>query len=531
VSAETTDVDDRVNILLVDDRPSNLLALQGILERPDYNLITALSGDEALAVVLREDVAVILLDIAMPGMDGFEVATIIKQRERYRHIPILFVTASVHHIEWIFKAYSVGAVDFLHKPLDPHAVRAKVAVFVELYRQKRQLREHAARLQEFERREHDIEVARLKFESERSYRHLAEAIPHVVWTADPRGELTYLNRRWFEITALDEAASLRSGWRAALHPEDAEHVDRQVDMAFTAGREFQHELRIRQRDGSYRWYLNRAVPERNAFGAIVRWVGTLVDIDAAKRAHDELQAALHLRDEFLSIASHELRTPLSALQLQLQGMQRLFEDVRAEALNDRVRKRLCDAVKQSERLAKLVDNLLDVARISRGKLELQVEEFDLVDAAREVVERFRDEALRHGGEIEVDAPERVLGRWDRLRMDQVITNLVSNSLKYGPGKPVRVRVKGGDGTAELAVEDEGIGIEAAKIERIFDRFERAAPVRRYGGLGLGLYIARQIVEAHGGRIEVQSNPGEGARFVITLPLRAVAERTAADAEP
>jgi PAS domain S-box-containing protein len=508
---------EKVDILLVDDRPGNLLSLKGILERPDYNLISALSGEEGLNLILRQDFAVILLDVAMPGMDGFEVASTIKQRERFKNIPIIFVTASVHHIEWIFKAYNVGAVDFLHKPLDPHAVRAKVAVFVELYRQKQQLKRHAARIQEFERRERELEVARLKIESDRRYRHLAEAIPHVVWTASAEGELEYFNQRWFEITGVDEKSSLDSGWRSALHPEEVEKFKAQWEGALRAGEAFQLELRLRNADGSYRWYLNRALPEKDVAGRVVRWVGTLTDVDEEKRAHQELHAAIQLRDEFMSVASHELRTPLSALQLQLQSLQRLLQQMGAESLSGHVTKKLVTAVRQTERLAKLIDSLLDVSRIEQGKLELQLENFDLADAVQEVAERFRDEAARAGCELNISS-QSVTGRWDRLRVEQVITNLISNSIKYGLGKPISLSVGPLDeGVAAITVQDEGIGIDPDKVKCIFNRFERAVPTRHYGGLGLGLYIARQIVQEHGGQIEVESRPGAGARFVIKLP--------------
>ena len=509
---------EKVNLLLVDDRPGNVLSLKGVLERPDYNLVTASSGKEALGLILRQDFALILLDVAMPGMDGFEVASIIKQRERFQAIPIIFITASVLHIEWIFKAYSVGAVDFLQKPLDPHAVRAKVAVFVELYRQKHELKRHAAKLREIERRERELALARLTMESEQRYRHLAEAIPHIVWTADAAGAIGYFNQRWFDVTGLPLEVSAGAGWLEAVHPEDRPRLEDDWQLAMASGQPMQSEFRLRDSLGGDRWHLCRALPESDGDGRVVRWVGTLTDIDEEKQAHEHLQATIRLRDEFLSVASHELRTPLATLQLQLQSALRLFERPAGDALGERLPKKLAGAVTQTHRLARLVDTLLDVSRIARGRLELRLEELDLAEVVREVVERFKDEAARAGCPLEAAlSPAR--GHWDRLRVEQVVTNLLSNSIKYAAGKPIGILVEAREDTALFVVHDEGIGIEPAQLDRIFGRFERAAPARHYGGLGLGLYIVRQIVDAHGGQVTVVSRPGEGSTFTIELPLR------------
>jgi PAS domain S-box-containing protein len=511
---------EKVSILLVDDRPGNLLSLSGVLERPDYDLVCASSGEEALMMVLKHEFAVILLDIVMPGMDGFEVASLLKQHERHRGIPILFVTASVEQIDWIFRAYSVGAVDFLAKPLDPHAVRAKVAVFVEMYRQKQQLKRHAALQQELQRRDRELAVARLRLESERRYRNLAQAIPHVVWTADVDGKIDFISGRWTEATGLGEHESLGRGWLGALHPDDRARADELWWTPIAAGEPFQVELRIRRRDGSWCWFRAHGLPELDENGARASWVGTLTDVDEEKRAQAELQAAVGMRDDFMSIASHELRTPLSALQLQLQSLERLIAKCQDPLLDERFARKLPAAVRQTDRLARLIDSLLDVSRIARGTLELQLEEFDLAEAVGDVVERFRDEAARAGSQLTVDL-QPVLGRWDRLRIEQIATNLLSNAIKYGAGKPIEIAVEPAGDDARISVSDHGIGIDREKVDRIFERFERAVSTRHYGGLGLGLYIVRQIAQAHEGSIHVESSPGRGARFTITLPRTGV----------
>jgi PAS domain S-box-containing protein len=538
-------LDPKVNILLVDDRPSNLLSLRGILERPDYNLVLARSGEEALRRILTQDFAVILLDVAMPEMDGFEVAAIIKQRERYRWIPIIFVTASVQHAEWIFKAYHVGAVDLLQKPIDPHAVRAKVGVFVELFRQKQQIRRQEALLREGERRERQLELSRVRLENDRRYRNLAEAIPHIVWTADAGGRIEYFNRHWFEATGLGESESLGGRWREALNEEDRPAVEETWAQSVAHGERFEIQCRLRQADGEHRWYLCRALPEL-VEGRIARWLGTFTDVDDQRRAHEKARSAVRLRDEFLSVASHELRTPLTSLQLHLQSLDRALARIRAaegrraeapappggpeapaeargasgEPMESRFATQVGSAVRQTERLARLVDSLLDVSRITTGMLELRPEELDLAEVARDVVQRFASEAARSGSTVELRADRPAVGVWDRLRMEQIVTNLLSNALKYGGGKPIEVSVSAGDGSADVVVRDHGIGIATDQLQRIFDRFTRGVPSRHYGGLGLGLYIVRQIVDAHGGHVEAISERDGGTTFHVHLPLSA-----------
>jgi len=227
-------------------------------------------------------------------------------------------------------------------------------------------------------------------------------------------------------------------------------------------------------------------------------------------AHAE--EAVRLRDEFLSIAAHELRTPLSALQLQLQG---LLE--RPEGIDSRIRAKLERACRSGDRMVTLVDALLDVSRITSGSFNLSASRFDLADAVEDVVERFREHAVRAGSTVTVRAERWLEGRWDRLRIEQVVTNLLTNALKYAAGTPVEIDLSGTEQDVIISVADEGPGIPESEKERIFLRFERAAPMRNFGGLGLGLYVARQITEAHGGEISLASDRPRGAQFLIRLP--------------
>ena len=242
-----------------------------------------------------------------------------------------------------------------------------------------------------------------------------------------------------------------------------------------------------------------------------------VAVDNA-RLYMQTQEALRLREEFLSIASHELKTPLTALHLQTQMLNRLMgTDSPSDASPDRVRSTLDGIVRQTRRLARLVNELLDVSRMGAGKLDLELEDMDVSTVARDVADRFRDEAAAAGSSVTVVAdPMRI--RADRFRLDQVITNLLANALKYGEGSPIDISVSRDGRWAVVAVRDRGIGIASDQIERVFDRFERVARSQNYAGLGLGLYIAKQIVEAHGGTISVTSEPGVGSTFTVRLAI-------------
>jgi PAS domain S-box-containing protein len=237
------------------------------------------------------------------------------------------------------------------------------------------------------------------------------------------------------------------------------------------------------------------------------------------RLYGEAQAAVAVRDEFLSIASHELRTPLTALRLALENMRRVSSREAIERLPTAyVERVLATAERQGQRLEKLVAALLDVSRIHMGRLELDVEEVELGALVRDALGAVEDEAAQSGSVIEVRG-EPVQGYWDRLRVSQVVTNLLSNAVKYGGGNPVEVEFGASGDRAVLTVRDHGIGIDPSDQRHIFERFERAVSSRNYGGLGLGLYIVKRIVEAHGGTIVVKSKAGEGAAFVVELPQR------------
>lgn len=240
------------------------------------------------------------------------------------------------------------------------------------------------------------------------------------------------------------------------------------------------------------------------------------------RLYREAQEAVRVREEFLSIASHELKTPLTALQLQVDSLLLAAQDGRfAQLSSEQMERRFETVARQTSRLSKLVNELLDISRILNGRIELEYEPIELVALVSETITRFNEQSVLAGCPIELHAEQPVHGVLDRLRTEQILTNLLSNAIKYGPGKPIDVRV-GSDGTSGwLQVRDRGIGIAQEHQERIFARFERAVSVRHYGGLGLGLYIVRQVLDALGGTISVNSQEGVGSTFTVTLPLAPV----------
>ena len=248
------------------------------------------------------------------------------------------------------------------------------------------------------------------------------------------------------------------------------------------------------------------------------------------RLYRDAREAVRARDEFLSIASHELKTPLTTLQLQVQGLIRRIRSGVRESPVETVAARLTTAERQVERLTGLINNLLDISRITAGRLDLDLEPVDLCAVVREGAARAREDSSRAGCEIRLDADGPCMGRWDRLRIEQVVTNLLSNAVKYGAGRPIEIAVGGDEVLARLTIRDHGIGIPPEHQARIFERFERAVSDRHYGGLGLGLWIVRQIVDALGGSIIVESESGKGSVFTVNLPRSPRKRRQAGAAE-
>jgi PAS domain S-box-containing protein len=513
------------SILIVDDHPANLLAFEAVLRPLGHRIVKASSGHDAVRQLRNGTFALILLDVQMPGLDGLETASLIQARSQTGRIPIIFITAASQEVEQVVKGYSHGAVDYLLKPVDPDVLRSKVRVFVELFEKGELIKAQEALLRQRERERLEREGARSLAESEERYRSLVLATANIVWTADRHGRVTVASPTWMEFTgqSIDEHRGL--GWLDAVHPDDRDEARRRWIKSIENDEPYDIEYRLRTQGGAYAFMSVRAVPVFDREGAVREWIGASTDITDRKTAEQEreqlyarerharevAQEAVQVRDDFLSVASHELNTPLTPLKLQL-GMLRRDSDPA------RVASRLDTIERQVDRFGELVARLLDVSRIAAGRLALEPEALNVGTVVRDVAARFGPEAAAHGCELRLRVQDGVVGWFDRVRMDQVLANLVSNAVKYGQGKPIDLSLEVSEGVARVRVRDRGIGIEPHLQARIFDRFERAVSARHYGGFGLGLWIVRQIVEASGGHIAVESEPDKGSTFSVDLPL-------------
>ena len=357
--------------------------------------------------------------------------------------------------------------------------------------------------------------------SEQRFRLIVESVKdYAIFMMDPRGYIMTWN----------PGAERIKGYRAEeiigqrftrFYPEEevlAGKCERELTEALRDGRFEEEGWRIRK-DGTRFWANVIITAVHDSAGRHVGFAKVTRDLTERRKLEEErmrvvqAQEALRLRDEFLSIASHELKTPLTALQLQLHSLRE-----RIESMDGRMVTKLDRAARSSERLAELVETLLDVSRLATGRFELHPQSFELTEAVRDVIERLREAATQAGCELSLKPNGELPGTWDRLRIEQVLTNLLSNAIRYAAGTPIEVSLSKDGDTAVLEVGDRGPGIAEEALSRIFDRFERAAEMRHYGGLGLGLYVVREIVKAHHGMVTVHNRQGGGACFTVRLPL-------------
>lgn len=518
----------KINILLVDDRPEGLVTLEAVLDNPDYNLVKAGSGKEALAKVLMHEFALILMDVQMPEMDGFETAAIIKQREKSRDIPIIFITAINKADHFVSTGYSVGAVDYLFKPFDSNILKSKVSVFVDLYRKSKLLQAQAEALREIEIRDRMRTLVELEMEGRRRYQNLADAIPQIVFRACKRRNFEYLNQFWCSYTGLALKESVGNGWQQCLHPEDLQNLLDRWEESAQAQVGFEMECRIQEgQTGDFRWHLLRVVPEYNNLTELICWIGTATDIHDQKLIQEELfeakgmaEAANETKSRFLANMSHEIRTPLGAIlgfsELLADGITQKPE--RAEAIA---------AVRRNgEQLSKIIDEILDLSKVEAGKLDVASADLSTVDLLNGVKSFVTLSAKEKGLDLEfkVDGQIPVTIRSNATRLQQVLVNVIGNGIKFSTQGKVVVTVSLRDRDTDssllaISVKDSGPGLTSAQIRDLFQPFTQVdtSMTRRYGGTGLGLALSRKLARALGGDIEVAaSRPGEGCNFIITL---------------
>ncbi|HEY9872100.1 MAG TPA: response regulator [Candidatus Obscuribacterales bacterium] len=543
-AGENMQPEPKANVLLVDDHPENLLALEAILSRLGQNLVQAPSGEEALRCLLNQDFAVILLDVQMPGMDGFETAELIRSRERSRHTPIIFLTAFSSNDKVVSKGYSLGAVDYLHKPIEPEILLSKVTVFVDLFNKTEEVKRQATQLAAVN--------AELRTSEER-FRSLSACSPVGIFLSDISGRCTYTNPRCQVICGFTLQESLQQGWLPSVHPEDRDRVFAKWAAYTREGRQYSDEFRFQTPAGVIRWTHVRSSPMLSDKGELLGHVGTIEDITEHKQAEEaraefireqearrQAEAANRMKDEFLATLSHELRTPLNSML----GWAKLL---RTRKFDEITTARALETIERNAKLqAQLIEDILDVSRIIRGKLRLNLHPVNLIpviDAAIDSV-RLASEAKAIELKSVVDATVDLVSG-DSARLQQVVWNLLTNAIKFTPeGGKVEVwleQVRAAENSqvtpggysltessalhkstyAQIKVIDTGIGISRDFLPYIFDRFRQAdsTTTRSQGGLGLGLAIVRQLVELHGGSIHVDSEgEGRGAIFTVRLPL-------------
>ncbi|MUH01713.1 response regulator [Scytonema sp. UIC 10036] len=564
----------KVNVLLVDDHPENLLALEAILDSLGQNLIRATSGAEALRHLLNQDFAVILLDVQMPDMDGFETAALIRQRERSRHTPIIFLTAYSTSDTMVYRGYSVGAVDYLFKPIEPEILKYKVSAFVDLFQKSNEVKRQAAQLA--------LMNAELR-KREEMFRSLSVCSPVGIFLTDTLGKCTYINPRYQAIYGMTYEESLGDGWTLAIHPEDRQQVIADWYAVSSKGQEYKGEFRILTPSSVERWVLMSSSPMLSDEKQVIGYVGTVEDVTERKKAAEEhiklireqtarqeAETANRLKDEFLATLSHELRTPLTSIL----GWARLL---RQRKLDEKAIVRALETIERNAALqAQLIDDILDVSRIIRGKLQLNLGRVNLASVVSAVIDSVHLEAETKKIQLEYivestdseaaktrgQKDERkdpvqlavslrlalatfyyVLG--DPNRLQQVVWNLVNNALKFTPeGGHIQVRLSMEEGIGhwalddgdssqspipntqspryiQITISDTGNGISPEFLPYVFDRFRQAdgSITRNQGGLGLGLAIVRYLVEMHGGSVRAESpGIGQGATFTVRLPL-------------
>jgi PAS domain S-box-containing protein len=536
-------VDEIVRLLLVDDQERNLDVLETILASSGCEFVRANSAEQALFALLHHDFAAIILDIKMPGTSGLELAQLIKARKRTQNIPILFLTAHTLDESDIVHAYDVGGVDYLIKPINPDILRSKVSVFVDLFRTTRALSNAVdalhSEIAEREKVQEELRIARdglevrvseRTAELDRANRELRESqakftailqnTPALIYLMDAENRFLHVNRRFelifgrrndeiqglsvYEVLPKSLAFTIDLNNRRVLAVRETEEFDEIIE----------------ERDGPHVYTSFRA-PLFDSTGQAHGIVCVSRDITEKKRLENALLEADRRKDEFLATLAHELRNPLAPIRYALQVVNR------TGPVTSELQWAISVIDRQAQHMARLVNDLLDVNRITRNTLELRRERVEISRIINAVTDTSRPFIKASGHEFSVQLPKTpVYVEADVVRLAQVFSNLLHNAAKYGgkspsqPGEIILTCVQSGS-SLTVTVKDTGIGIAAAMLPRVFDMFTQVGRSieQTEGGLGIGLSLAKRLVEMHGGSIEARSEGlGRGSEFVVNLPV-------------
>ena len=545
----------RVDLLVVDDRPENLLALEAILEPLGQRIVRASSGEEALRKLLGNEFAVILLDVQMPGMNGFETARLIKSRERTKHIPIIFLTAISKEESYVFEGYSVGAVDYLFKPFQPEILRSKVATFIDLHLRQKRLTAQEALLRQSEKRELELRHVQEMLASESRYSDIVRSAMDAIVIFDDNGHVRAFNaaaERMFRCSSGDavggpvqrfftDEVSANKVRELCLAPrrESSEQNNGGSDgnspviplMATrSTGESFPVEASVScldTVDGQRYTLIARDVSERKQQEEALReqalsLANTTAELKALneelEQRQAELERAMTARSRFYASMSHELRTPINAV---LGYSTLLLENIYG-SLNEKQREGIERTQKAARHLLELVNDVLDLSKIEAGKIDLRLQPVSVASLVDDLFVTVRPLADQYGSSLTLEqSGEAIRIVSDPRRVRQILLNLLSNAIKFGNAKPVCVRVAPrGDGGVTIEVVDRGVGIPREDQERIFHEFVQLGKTQLQEGTGLGLPISRRLAELLKGSLEVESEPGEGSTFRLSLPASA-----------
>jgi PAS domain S-box-containing protein len=522
-------------ILAVDDSFTYLNELSDHLRGEGYDVVQAKSGEEALELLATQAVDCILLDLMMPGLSGKETCSRIKNVPDWREIPLVMITA-LEEGEAMIEGINAGADDYIKKSGDFEVLKARLRAQLrrkQFEDENRQIREQllnkeleaaearaekemaqirAALLGQLEKKNDELAKANeVLRESEERFRSIADNSPVMIWISDQDGPCTYFNKPWLEFRGRTMEQELGDGWAEGVHPEDVQRCLGTYRGALQSRQPFKMEYRMRRKDGEYRWILDHGIPRKTADGAFIGFIGTCVDISDRREIEQ-------MKNEFISVVSHELRTPLTSIR----GSLGLIAGGATGALPDKTKQMIDLAVRSTDRLVRLINDILDIEKIESGKMKFQVKPLDLVQVVEQAIESTRAYGERLGIAFALEskaAGARVSGDVDRLI--QVLANLLSNAAKFSPAQgvvTVSVTRTGGQ-RVRVSVSDLGPGIPEEFQGRIFQKFSQAdsSDTRGRGGTGLGLNISKAIVEKHGGTIAFITQKGVGTTFYFELP--------------